>query len=259
MLNVIRKVLPLSVRRKIRALRGLGAKLHEDWSLLERARPTSDVHVVIDAGAHIGWFALCWKEWQPRAQVHAFEPYRPSFRRLRENLASVKDAHAIQAGLGSSCGEAELNVLEDSLVSNSFLQPQQEAWSSIRYVTGAFATERVPVTTLDTYATQQALSAVHLLKIDVQGLELEVLRGGERLLERTDFIYVESAIRPLYHGAARFSEVFEFLTARGFHLIGMQAWHRGNGVLIETDMLYRRNGLEPPVDESIIRTYERVA
>lgn len=38
----------------------------------------------------------------------------------------------------------------------------------------------------------------------------------------------------------------------------MQGWHRGNHTLIEADMLFRRNGLIPAVDESEVRVIERI-
>jgi len=43
--------------------------------------------------------------------------------------------------------------------------------------------------------------------------------------------------------------VHEFMTEQGFHLMDLRAWHRGNRVLMETDMLFRRNELAPTVDE----------
>jgi hypothetical protein len=48
------------------------------------------------------------------------------------------------------------------------------------------------------------------------------------------------------------------LTPNGFHLIAMQGWHHGNHTLIEVDMLFRRNELIPPVDESEVRVIERI-
>lgn len=121
---------------------------------------------------------------------------------------------------------------------------------------GAIDEVLVPVTTLDAYADQQQLGTVFMLKIDVQGLELDVLRGARAVLDRTQHVFVESAIKPLYEGAARFSDVHDFLVERGFHLMAMRSWHRGNRVLVESDMLFRRNGLEPPVDERIDRVYD---
>ena len=116
----------------------------------------------------------------------------------------------------------------------------------------------MPITTLDAYVAAEGLSSIHLLKIDVQGYEMHVLGGAEQILPKVSLIFVESGIRPLYVEAPRFSDVFHHLSARGFHLMAMQAWHRGNHVLMEADMLFRRDDLIPPVDERVVRITERV-
>ncbi len=84
----------------------------------------------------------------------------------------------------------------------------------------------------------------------------EVLRGAEATLPRVAHVFVESGIRPLYRGGARFTEVFDHMVARGFHLIGLRAWHRGNQALVESDLLFRRDDLMPPIDPRIDRIYE---
>ena len=71
----------------------------------------------------------------------------------------------------------------------------------------------VPVVTLDDYGERTSKDLP--LKIDVQGYEMHVLRGAQRSLTQIDHIFVELAVRPLYHGAARFTEVFDFLTLTG--------------------------------------------
>lgn len=257
LLDSLRHLIPVTLRRRLRQFRGISpSALHPDWRILSPVGPRSDRHVVLDVGAHVGWFTLCWKEWCPTAEVHAFEPYAPSFAQLQANTAALGDVRLNRVAVSDARGEFDLNVLGDSIISNSLLMPDLDTWRSIDYRTGPIRTERVPVITLDDYAQDARLERVHLLKIDVQGLELSVLRGAERLLERTEHVLVESGIRPLYQGAARFSQVHEWLTDRGFHLMSMRAWHRGNRVLVEADMLFRRNGLEPVIDARVDRIYE---
>ena len=131
-------------------------------------------------------------------------------------------------------------------------------WSEIGYRTGEVLQTSVPVVTLDDYVRRERLHKIYLIKIDVQGYEMHVLRGAQQVLTRIEHILVESAVRPLYHGAARFTEVCDFLAGNGFHLIGMQGWHRGNNAFVEVDMLFRRNELMAPIDESVVRVSERL-
>jgi len=96
---------------------------------------------------------------------------------------------------------------------------------------------------------------VYLIKIDVQGFELEVLKGAESLLKRTDYVFVESGMRRLYQGAPSFAEVYLAMEKCGFHLVTLRAWHRGNHRLVEADLLFRRNDLTPDIDRERDRYY----
>jgi FkbM family methyltransferase len=258
-LELVRRAMPQRLKRAIK--RRLGrpeTKLHDDWRILAPIGPVQEPHVIIDAGSHDGWFFHCWKDWCPTAVVHAFEPSIEAHANSRALYGSDPDIHIVNAGLGSAKGELSLQVMDGIPLGNSFLSHVAATWNEIEYDPGAISTRTVPVTTLDDYAAEHGLGEIHLLKIRVQGFELEVLRGAAALLSRTRYVFVGSGIRPLYAGAPKFSTVYDHLDAAGFHLIGMQAWHRGNLTLVEADMLFRRNDLMPPIDPEIGRIYPTV-
>lgn len=227
--------------------------LHSDWSVLDCIGPIYRPHQILDVGAHHGWFFHCWLDWCPQAEVHAFEPFPESYEVTRGLYGSDPRVRLHPVAIGASCGHQTLNVLNGSKVSNSFLVPKRATWEAVRFDTGEITQVTVPVTTVDAYAQAHALADIFLMKVDVQGYEIKVLEGALETLPRIDHIFIEAGIKRLYENAPRFSDVFEFLTARGFHLMALRTWHRGNHVLMETDMLFRRDDLAPPVDESIER------
>lgn len=250
------KVLPSSFKDQIKRALGLPpTRLHPHWEVLRPIGPMNDAHIVIDVGAHHGWFFHCWLDWCPRAEVSAFEPTRESYIRANELYGADPRVHLFQVGLGAEPGELSFNVLADSQVSNSFLPPQHEIWKSIEYNTGEISTRPVPVTTLDLFCAERGISGAYLLKIDVQGYELEVLKGAVGILPGIDYVFVESGIQRLYEGAPSFADIFLFLEKQGFHLMHLRSWHRGNRVLVETDMIFRRNDLAPEIDQSTDRYY----
>ena len=254
--SMLRRVLPAPARARIKELLGMPAtQLNPDWEVLRLIGPVDRKHVVLDVGAHHGWFFHCWLDWCPQGEVYAFEPTEESFAQMQKNYGSDPRVHLAQVGVGSEKGELQFNILADSQVSNSFLPPRQEAWNAIEYGTGAVSQRSVPVTTLDDYCLEREINQVYLLKIDVQGFEMEVLKGAASVLPRTDYVFVEAGIQRLYDGAPSFAEVCLFMESHGFHLMHMRAWHRGNRVLVETDMIFRRNDLAPPMDRSRDRTY----
>ena len=251
-LDPLRRILPRRWKDAIKRRIGKPlTRLQPDWKILEVIGPVERPHVVFDVGAHDGWFLHSWKDWCPQAEIHAFDPAVEAYEKSKELYDGDPSLHFNNVGVGRAAGTLELNVMEDSRVSNSFLPPVDETWKEIDYHYGAITRRSVSVITLDDYA--RAIPSIYLIKIDVQGFELQVLEGAVETLKKTDYVFVESAIRPLYEGAPRFTDVHTFLDAHGFHLIAMRAWHRGNLTLVETDMLFRRDALMPPIDASVDR------
>jgi FkbM family methyltransferase len=254
LLHYFIRFMPVAIKRNLKRWLGLPlTRLHDDWRILDPIGPVNRPHVLLDIGAHHGWFFHCWQDWCPNAEVHAFEPYKESLAQAEKLYGSDPRVHFHPIGVGDQEKTLNLHVMADSKVSNSFLKHDARTWEQICFQTGEISKTAVEMTTLDCFGKKYGLDSIYLMKIDVQGYELKVLQGAAKMLKNTEHILVESAIQPLYRGAPKFTEVANFLNDKGFHLIGMQAWHRGNHVLMEADMLFRRNDLMPPVDRSIQR------
>jgi hypothetical protein len=83
----------------------------------------------------------------------------------------------------------------------------------------------------------------NLLKIDVQGFELEVLKSAETLLPGFRWIYAECSAVALYEGQALADEVIQWLKMRQFDLVGRFNPSRGrDGALLQADLLFQLRG-----------------
>jgi FkbM family methyltransferase len=165
--------------------------------------------VVVDVGAHRGlytiWFA---HRVGGTGEVHAFEP-NPAF---HPRLAVI-DSHFGQVafhptGLWSRAGVMELYVphLRDGPVSSLGRLSLEGQFKDLRHDVIEVTTER-----LDDISFERP---PRLLKIDVEGQELEVLRGAVRLLqEAAPVVLVEVEQR---HRDGDVQEVFDFLTGLGY-------------------------------------------
>jgi FkbM family methyltransferase len=259
MTNLIRAIIPESIKKPLKQFLGIPlTRLHSDWQILAPIGPVYKTHIVFDIGAHHGWFFHCWQDWCPEARIHAFEPVQEAYDITIKLYGKHPLVKINQIGIGNTEGSMDLYILEKSGVSNSFLPPRKETWDEIQYETGQVTQRAAPVTTIDMYCKQNEISSIYLMKIDVQGFELKVLEGATTMLQTTDYIFIEAGIVPLYEGAPRFTDVYNFIADRGFHLMAMRAWHRGNNKLVETDMLFRRNDLLPPIDQRIERIFEHI-
>jgi FkbM family methyltransferase len=141
-------------------------------------------HTFVDAGANVGYYSLFAAQYlECRGRVHAFEPRRDCYLQLADNAQRNRlDGLTVnRVALSDEDGEARLFIPEDGGWTNASL---------LADFAGSDRFEVVPAMRLDTYCAMRDISNVDLLKIDVEGAELRVLRGMGRLLDmwRPDII-----------------------------------------------------------------------
>lgn len=177
--------------------------LHEGQYAVQSPLPASPV--IIDAGANIGAAATWLLGRFPGAHLHCFEPSSVNFAYLRTNLGTVTDARVTRAALGAKSGVATLQLAAHG------------AMHSIGGEPGAPGTESVPCIALADYLETAALPGVDLLKLDVEGSELDVLRGlGTRLAD------VRVIIGEVHERLVDSRVFYEYLAAHGFTVL----WRR---------------------------------
>ena len=104
--------------------------------------------------------------------------------------------------------------------------------------------EQVNVQRLDSLAGELGLAeATVYLKVDVQGGELDVLRGAGAALDRAVLIEAELSLVPLYEGAPRFDEVIDYLAERGFGVLSLEPVFvdPADGRLLQVDAVFGRS------------------
>ena len=80
------------------------------------------------------------------------------------------------------------------------------------------------------------------VKIDCQGAELDILAGGQTLLQGTDVVLLECPFAGQYNiGAPSFADYIRTLDALGFAPLDLPELHRANGILCQIDILFLRN------------------
>ena len=197
--------------------------------------------VVFDAGANVGSFSECVLAYQPWARLHVFEPIPDVFATLEQRLAPYGGIVLNRTALGAECGERDFHVSRFQEAS-SFLENGAELQKGVYGIDYSTAqTIRVAIDTVSHYVAEHGVERVDLLKLDVQGFELEALKGAEPVLDRIDFIYCEAQFQELYRDAPLAPDIFAWLHARGFTLMRMAQFRADNeGRLMECDMLFRR-------------------
>jgi FkbM family methyltransferase len=156
--------------------------------------------VVFDVGANVGDFTEFVLAYQPWAIVHAFEPLPSAFAVLQRRFGEYPGIYCNQAALGSSQCVLPLNVSSYDQAS-SFLPNGKILESRVYGIDFSMTnTIDVPVDTLANYAIKGEIKRIRLLKLDVQGFEIEVLKGAEAILSYIEYIYAEAHFQELYKG-----------------------------------------------------------
>ncbi len=145
--------------------------------------------VILDVGGHIGYHALGFAAHQPAARVVSFEPNPANLARLRANLDRNADLAAridvLPTALADRSGELTLVASDDvdgGGSSCSFLAGSETPFAGAAY--DAFGRTTVAVRTIDELAYDGSRPAPSLIKVDVEGAELRVLRGASRTIDQ---------------------------------------------------------------------------
>lgn len=200
------------------------------------------LNTVVDIGANRGQFALAARRWAPRARVIAFEPLPGPAEIFRRVFRVDGGVCLYQCAVGPAAARQVMHVSarEDS----SSLLPISVEQTAMFPGTEEKSTVEVRVATLDEFVAPDDLIAPALLKLDVQGYELDALQGCEALLRGFEWVYCECSFVEFYTGQKLADDVVAWLAARGFRLEGTfnPARDRG-GRTVQADFLFRR--MEP--------------
>jgi FkbM family methyltransferase len=197
----------------------------------------ADLRTIVDVGANRGQFALVAARRWPSAVLICLEPLGKPRKTLRRALRRHSRLKVIDAAASDASGTAVLHV------------SRSDDSSSLRAITdrqtllfpGTEEVGTVPVRTvrLDEVIAIRVHERPALLKIDVQGGELDALHGATGLLPTIDFVLVESSFTELYAGQALADDVIRFLQSQGFALSAVLAPTVGrDGVVVQADLLF---------------------
>jgi FkbM family methyltransferase len=171
---IVHRLLPFGTRFPI------GIRLHHDLNRFLGHQPG----VIVDAGANVGQTALAFARYWPQASIHSFEPVGASYEKLCASCAALPAIKCYRYALGDAERETSIALQENSELNSLASQDVQ--------VTTA-ASERIRVRRLDDWAAEQGVARIDLLKMDVEGYELQVLEGATGLLRagKIDAVFAE--------------------------------------------------------------------
>jgi FkbM family methyltransferase len=166
--------------------------------------------VILDVGANIGLAAAWFNYHNPGKTIYCFEPLASNAALIGLNCPS---AHVEQVALGASRGKIQLGVDSDEVMASYVANPRSAV--EIEF----------PVLPLDDFILENKIERIALMKIDSEGMEIEILSGAKDALAITKQVAMET------HGSERHDAARNILYEAGF-AITYQKFHKSTGILV---------------------------
>jgi len=186
--------------------------LSDPFAIAELSHPAPNT--VLDIGGSHGQFVKEAVRHFPGARIYSFEPIPECYRELLALCELVPDLHPINLALGDRDGEVDLwlSAFRDSSSLHEMLPTHVAAWPHTKIESKI----SVQVARLDAIAPTLELKKPIFAKLDVQGHELAVIRGGRATLSLCERVMLECNFAPLYQGQPSFNQLYDELHSLGF-------------------------------------------
>jgi len=238
--RLVEKLTGLKIYRRL----PFGVNQFQDIKYLVKDFP---IETILDVGANEGQTANQFIKFFPGARIFCIEPVSGTFQKLKNNV-KANNVSFYHLALGSESGSFEIKTSFDNSnnTMNSLKTPNPVNEGK------EFKVEKVNVMTLDMFCKEQQVSEISYLKIDTEGFDLEVLKGGRSMLEqkKIGFIEVEAGMNPDNKYHVSFDDLKNYLESFDYYLFGVyeqfQEWiikkpilRRCNPVFISKSVAYK--------------------
>jgi FkbM family methyltransferase len=217
-------------------------------SHLERRRKILrhyDIRLLLDVGANVGQYAQSMRRSGYQHDIVSFEPMATPFLELEKNCSMDSRWSCYHYGLGDTEESLSINISENS-VSSSILPMQQKHLENApksKFV----ATETIAVKRLDDLEEwgRWESKGPTWLKIDVQGFEDRVLRGGQKRIPTISVIQLELSLSSLYDGQLTMLPMMALLADYGFDPIAFEPGFtdKRTGESLQVDGIFRNRNV----------------
>jgi FkbM family methyltransferase len=231
-MNINSKNIRYAVMHPLQTLRYLKYRDSIAYSKIAKYIPNNPV--ILEAGAANGVNSVEMAQHWKKCIVHAFEPVLAARETLIERTKTIRDRVAVYPyALGENVGMFPMYIsghggAGDSQ-SSSLLKPEKHG---VEYSFVSFSkTVSVEVITLDQWASDYNVGKIDFMWLDMQGNELNALRGAKSILPTVKAIHMEVAHLELYESAPLADEVYDFMDQAGFKPVVKALFRIGGNVL----------------------------
>lgn len=197
----------------------------QDSAYLDQARlvQRTSPKIIFDIGANTGQSAERYQEVLPGAQLFCFEPLPEAATVLRKKYSERSSVRVFETAIGDRIGSETLHTNPDWAATSSLLERPQGGGHYYPWGAVLETEVQVAITTLENVSNEIGIDHVTILKMDVQGSEMKVLRGAANLLANCaiDIVYTEVVFVPAYDGQPLVHDLAHLLDEYGYSWFGL--------------------------------------
>lgn len=181
-----------------------------------------DKPVILDAGAYTGSEISLMKKIWPGSVVHAFEPVPEIFKKLNDNVKKYSNIYTYKLGIDVTGGPKNFYLSNQprspEIVSES--SSLREPKEHLKHSKVQFRNQiEIECVNLDDWAKQNNIKSIDMLWLDMQGVELEVMKSAPKIMENVKVVCTEVEFIEAYAGQALWADVRGWMESQGFSLV----------------------------------------
>lgn len=180
-----------------------------EWEIQKRLSRL-EIKTIFDVGANKGEWSDRISKIIPQAAIFSFEPVPSTFKKLEDNLSNFPQVKLFDFGLSDTEGQTSFfQFSANSLFSSKFDRIDFQDKIQVN----------VSLTTGDKFCQESKISSIDLMKIDVEGLEIAVLKGFENMLQKKKIRLIQFEYGPMnIESKAFLKDFYDFLGEKGYKI-----------------------------------------
>ena len=177
-------------------------------------------------GASFGTFSLITNYLNPKAKIYAFEPSKESFSLLKKNCQEINSINLNNVAIGETRETAKFRFDKNYPEGSKIIDKKYKGY-------------QVQKETLDNFTKINKIREISLLKIDVEGYELNVLLGATKVIKATNYIIIETDLSNM----GDLIKVFNYMKINNFRLvnIGSLNFSQNEESISSADFIFKKN------------------
>ncbi|WP_338763946.1 FkbM family methyltransferase [Bernardetia sp. ABR2-2B] len=193
------------------------------------------IKTIFDIGGNIGSWTLLAKTIFPQAEIHAFEPLEKFANIFKRNTEKFDSVAVHQFALGNQETMSEMHVAGDS----SSLLPLGDLMQE-QYAIQSKEKTQIQTVILDNYIKEKNIPQPDFIKLDIQGYELEALKGAENAMKNAKYVFIEVSLEEFYIGQPLLHDVVAFMAEHNFYATALKKQTHVGQRLYQTDILFEK-------------------